>query len=114
VESCKLRYFNSFEFFNHTTLDKQGLNVGYHVFRMSPWRARRGKAGTAPGGWEKIPSPRGLAAPTYGMCRLWKLAIRLLTSNDWKPTDLGFIGAQRREGLPRQEERRNQRTKSND
>ena len=35
------------------TLDKQGLNVGYHVFQMTLWRARRSKAGTPPGGWEK-------------------------------------------------------------
>lgn len=47
------------------------------------------------------------------MCRSWKRAIRLLTSNGWKPTDLGFTGAQRREGLRRQRERRNQMTKPN-
>ena len=39
------------------TLDEQGLDIGYHVFQMTLWRARRSKAGTAPGGWEKDVKP---------------------------------------------------------
>ena len=31
------------------TLHRQGLNIGYHVFQMTLWRARRTTAGTAPG-----------------------------------------------------------------
>ena len=33
-----------------STLDKQGLNIGYHVFQMTLWRARRSNAAAAPGG----------------------------------------------------------------
>jgi hypothetical protein len=44
------------------TLDKQGLNVGYHVFQMTLWRARRSKAGTAPG-WGKDTKPSHSQAP---------------------------------------------------
>src|SRR5215469_83215 len=39
------------------TLRNQGLNMGYHVFQMTLWRARKSKAGTAPGGWEKGTKP---------------------------------------------------------
>jgi hypothetical protein len=39
------------------TLDEQGLDIGYHVFQMTLWRARRIKAGTAPGGWGKDSKP---------------------------------------------------------
>lgn len=38
------------------TLDRQGLDMGYHVFQMTLWRARRTKAGTAPG-WGKDTKP---------------------------------------------------------
>src|SRR5215469_4332182 len=50
------------------TLDKQGLNVGYHVFQMTLWRARRSKAGTAPGGRGKRHQALTLAAPTRRGC----------------------------------------------
>jgi hypothetical protein len=39
------------------TLEKQGLRMGYHVFRMTLWRARKTKAPTAPGGWGKETKP---------------------------------------------------------
>jgi len=39
------------------TLRNQGLNIGYHVFQMTLWRARRSKSGTAPGGWGKDTKP---------------------------------------------------------
>src|SRR6516164_2333957 len=39
------------------TLRNQGLNMGYHVFQMTLWRARRSKAGTAPDGWGKDVKP---------------------------------------------------------
>jgi hypothetical protein len=39
------------------TLDEQGLDIGYHVFQMTLWRARRSKARTAPGGWGKDSKP---------------------------------------------------------
>jgi len=39
------------------TLRNQGFNMGYHVFHMTLCRARRSKAGTAPGGWEKGTKP---------------------------------------------------------
>ena len=38
------------------TLDRQGLNMGYHVFQMTLWRARRTKAEAAPG-WGKDTKP---------------------------------------------------------
>ena len=48
------------------TLDKQGLNVGYHVFQMTLWRARRSKAGTAPGGQGKDTKPSDSQRPPDG------------------------------------------------
>jgi hypothetical protein len=39
------------------TLDEQGLDIGYHVFQMTIWRARRSKAAAASGGWEKGTKP---------------------------------------------------------
>lgn len=39
------------------TLEKEGFNIGYHVFQMTLWRARRTRAGTAPGGREKETKP---------------------------------------------------------
>lgn len=48
------------------TLGKQGLNVGYHVFQMTLWRARRSKAGTAPGGWGKDTKPSDSQHPREG------------------------------------------------
>jgi hypothetical protein len=39
------------------TLRNQGFNMGYHVFQMTLWRARRSNAATAPGGWEKGTKP---------------------------------------------------------
>src|SRR6516225_852074 len=42
------------------TLRTQGLNMGYHVFQMTLWRARRSKAGTAPDGWGKDVKPSDL------------------------------------------------------
>ena len=62
---------------------------------------------------EKTSSPRTRSTHETGMCRQRRLATPLPTSNGWKPTDLGFTGAQRPEGLRRQKERRNQMTKSN-
>ena len=47
------------------TLDKQGLNMGYHVFQMTLWRARRSKAGTAPG-WGKDTKPSDWQQPPDG------------------------------------------------
>ena len=47
------------------TLDKQGLNMGYHVFQMTLWRARRSKAGTAPG-WGKDTKPSQSQQPPDG------------------------------------------------
>lgn len=44
------------------TLNKQGLNMGYHVFQMTLWRARRSKAGTAPG-WGKDTKPSDSQPP---------------------------------------------------
>lgn len=48
------------------TLGKQGLNVGYHVFQMTLWRARRSTAGTAPGGWGKDTKPSDSQHPREG------------------------------------------------
>ena len=48
------------------TLGKQGLNVGYHVFQMTLWRARRSTAGTAPGGWGKDTKPSDSEHPREG------------------------------------------------
>jgi hypothetical protein len=48
------------------TLDKQGFNVGYHVFQMTLWRARRSKAETAPGSWGKDTKPSDSQQPRDG------------------------------------------------
>jgi hypothetical protein len=48
------------------TLGKQGLNVGYHVFQMTLWRARRSKAETAPGSWGKDSKPSDSQHPRDG------------------------------------------------
>lgn len=48
------------------TLGKQSLNVGYHVFQMTLWRARRSTAGTAPGGWGKDTKPSDSEHPREG------------------------------------------------
>lgn len=47
------------------TLDKQGLNMGYHVFQMTLWRARRTKAEAAPG-WGKDTKPSQSQQPPDG------------------------------------------------
>ena len=72
------------------TLDKQGLNIGYHVFRMTLWRARKSKAGTAPSGWEKITSPRTRSTHVRDVPTLEASDPLARLQNDWKPTDLGF------------------------
>ena len=45
------------------TLDEQGLDIGYHVFQMTLWRARRSKAGTAQRGWGKDSKPSDAQHP---------------------------------------------------
>ena len=35
MESCKLRYFNSFEFFDHTRYLRTGPRMGEQTFRLT-------------------------------------------------------------------------------